>query len=187
MSAATELEATARVWVGCLACYNGGRLTGEWVDAREAADYTPCARAEFGSPHEEWWVMDHENFDGFLTGECSPEHAQKLAELIDFLEDDGRMAPVVFAKWCKAHHEDPLEVEVEHVMDRFVGVFESRREWADSFLSDQLAELPEWTQSHHGAIVRSWLHDVEQGGEMEFLEVPADPDSWAADVAVFRA
>ena len=186
MSAMTELETTPNVWIGCLACYNGGRLTGEWVDAHEAADFVPCTRTEFGAPHEEWWVMDFENFDGLLTGECSPQTAQDLAELIDRIKDDGRMAPVVFAEWCDNRHEDPLEADLDDVVDRFAGVFESRQEWAWHALEEQLAELPEWTQSHHGAIVRSWLHDVECQGSMEFLEVPV-PDSWAVNVAVFHA
>lgn len=181
----TTTETTPNVWVGCLACYNSGRLTGEWVDAREAADYVPCTRTEFGSPHEEWWVMDHENFDGLLTGECSPQAAQDLAELIDAVEE--LMPVAAFAAWCSNQWVDPQEADLGEVAGRFSGVFESRREWAWQALEDRLAGLPEWTQSHHGAIVDSWLHDVEQGGEVEFLEVPADPDSWAVDVAVFHA
>ena len=27
-----------RVWIGCLACYNEGRLRGDWFSAAEAAD-----------------------------------------------------------------------------------------------------------------------------------------------------
>lgn len=30
-----------RVWVGCLACYNGGALVGAWVDAVDAPEYVP--------------------------------------------------------------------------------------------------------------------------------------------------
>ena len=32
MSCSTVTVARPRVWVGCLACYNEGRLVGEWVD-----------------------------------------------------------------------------------------------------------------------------------------------------------
>lgn len=74
----------ARAWVGCLACYNGGTLRGEWVDGNEAGDFVPCHRPG----HEEWWVMDHEGYEGLLTGECSPSEAQAIAELIDKLESD---------------------------------------------------------------------------------------------------
>lgn len=72
-----------RAWVGCLACYNDGRLVGEWVDGSEAGDCVPCRR--FG--HEEWWVFDHEGYAGTLTGECSPVEAQRVAETLEALPD----------------------------------------------------------------------------------------------------
>lgn len=31
----------AKVWVGCLGCYNGGALVGEWFDAGEAPEDMP--------------------------------------------------------------------------------------------------------------------------------------------------
>lgn len=49
------------VWIGCLACYNAGRLTGDWYQATEADEVTP-ARLHGGvsTTHEELWVMDHD-------------------------------------------------------------------------------------------------------------------------------
>src|SRR5436305_14737423 len=90
-----------RAWIGCLACYNEGRLVGEWYDADEASDVTiervhqdggalltglGTADAYRWSPggddapepealvdnHEEIWVFDHEGFGGLIDGECSP-------------------------------------------------------------------------------------------------------------------
>ena len=69
-------ELTPKAWVGCLACYNAGTLRGAWVNAIDAGEFVPCE----GRGHEEFWVMDHEGFDGFLTGECSPAQAQRIAE-----------------------------------------------------------------------------------------------------------
>ena len=89
-----------RVWIGCLACYNAGRLVGKWVDAIEAGDKTPAdihdnattllslESRDGGSPHEELWCMDHENFGGLLTGECSPMTAQEIAEVIEKLYEE---------------------------------------------------------------------------------------------------
>jgi antirestriction protein len=114
-------------WVGCLACYNDGRLVGAWVDALEAADYVPnghtvrcisCGITEpdadedcpnrtdreegatfgrqhyvgivfdaDGSAHEEQWVMDYQGFEGFLTSECSPVEAQRIAEALEAIPD----------------------------------------------------------------------------------------------------
>lgn len=89
----------ARVWVGCLGCYNAGGLVGRWVDAAEAGDYEPheavnlpaggvppCGRLEGA---DERWCFDHEGFGGFLSGECSPAEAQRIAEAMAEAEADG--------------------------------------------------------------------------------------------------
>lgn len=36
----TDVETTPRVWIGCLACYNEGRLVGDWHDALGADEVT---------------------------------------------------------------------------------------------------------------------------------------------------
>ena len=33
-------DTTPRAWIGCLACYNEGRLVGDWYDAINAAEVT---------------------------------------------------------------------------------------------------------------------------------------------------
>ena len=61
MSAAVTHEAP-RVWVGCLACYNSGRLVGVWVDAASAEDlsladvHREAGRVWLGC--EEVWCLD---------------------------------------------------------------------------------------------------------------------------------
>ena len=75
---ASAADYAPRAWVGCLGCYNEGRLTGDWVAALDASEFVPCKRVD----HEEWWVFDHEGFDGFLTGECAPMDAQDLADAL---------------------------------------------------------------------------------------------------------
>lgn len=40
MTTITTTDTTPRVWIGCLACYNTGRLVGDWHDAIGAADVT---------------------------------------------------------------------------------------------------------------------------------------------------
>ncbi|GAA2238528.1 hypothetical protein GCM10010401_08480 [Rarobacter faecitabidus] len=57
-------ETTPSAWIGCLACYNAGRLVGDWFDAISADEVTTYdihgahSRAD---SHDELWVMDHEN------------------------------------------------------------------------------------------------------------------------------
>ena len=65
-------DTTPRVWIGCLACYNDGRLVGDWFDADTADEVTTYdvhgdSRAD---SHEELWVFDHENLP--VRGELDP-------------------------------------------------------------------------------------------------------------------
>lgn len=114
-----------KVWVGCLACYNAGNLRGEWVDAIDAGEFVPCT----GRGHEEWWVLDHEGSGGLLTGECSPMHAQELAEQIEAAELNDADELEAFGMW-EGDHSEP-----ERFRDEYRGKFDSFRdfveEWCD--------------------------------------------------------
>lgn len=71
------LDSTLRAWVGCLHCYNSGRLVGEWFDAVDADGVTlaDVHRSAGGSRDgcEELWCIDHENLP--VRGEMSPHEA----------------------------------------------------------------------------------------------------------------
>lgn len=125
----TSNDNTFRVWVGCLACYNAGRLIGEWFDA----DSCPQDEDEFndaipghvgmaardGYPHEELWVMDHENSP--VDGEYSPMAAAEYAEWLDGLEDDQVDA---FRAWLKGTSRDFDNTAVSDFEDAYVGTYE---------------------------------------------------------------
>ena len=66
-------DTTPRAWVGCLACYNDGRLVGDWFDAVAADEVTTYDIHGRASSHDEMWVMDHENIP--VKGEMSPADA----------------------------------------------------------------------------------------------------------------
>jgi len=77
-----------KVWVGCLGCYNAGKLVGRWVEALEAETVTAESLGlvpDIYDLHEELWVFDHEGFGDLLTGECSPMEAQGIATKLDEL------------------------------------------------------------------------------------------------------
>ena len=68
-------DTTPRVWIGCLHCYNDGRLVGDWFNAATADEVTTYdihgdSRAD---SHDELWVMDHENIP--VRGEMDPSEA----------------------------------------------------------------------------------------------------------------
>jgi hypothetical protein len=44
----TKATEVPRAWVGCLACYNDGRLVGSWMDGEEAGDREAWDKAVAG-------------------------------------------------------------------------------------------------------------------------------------------
>lgn len=105
-----------RVWVGCLACYNAGRLIGEWRDAVDASDYEcPSGR------HEEYWIMDHE-IPG-VDGEMDPATAVRWGEVWAGVEEHQAEA---FAAWLSyAGIKDPEDATVAAFEDAYEGEWES--------------------------------------------------------------
>lgn len=91
-----------RVWIGCLASYNAGRLIGEWVDATDVGEMNECrarvaklavAAAKeageypvyFGEP-EEFYVGDYDDFGvlGRQLGEYpNYETVAKIGALVE--------------------------------------------------------------------------------------------------------
>ena len=159
----TTTDEGPRAWVGCLACYNEGRLTGDWVEAVDAPDFTPCHRPG----HEEWWVLDHDGYEGLLTGECSPDEAGRVGELHDALTAAGVSVPL-FVEWCDNLGTAPALDELEAFTDAYAGAFDSLEDWAWDELEGMgmLAALPEWAQTHAGALVASWASDERLGGSV---------------------
>lgn len=154
------IEATTmRVWIGCLACYNAGRLVGQWVDADEAAEFVPCTRTEYGTQHEEFWVMDHEGFGGLLSGECSPAEAQRIAEWVADLPTYVNLDAV--AAWAPEHYGTDWvnEFDMDDFDEAFAGEWDSFREFAD----EQAEEF----------------FDLESGAGRYF-----DYDEWARELAM---
>lgn len=113
-----------RAWVGCLACYNGGGLVGEWVAATEAEDYEPCPRVD----HEEYWVFDHE--DLLIESECSPtaasERARELAAIPDYIPADA----------IRAYVDNDDSACLSELEDRYMGEYESDIDFTQSRLEE---------------------------------------------------
>lgn len=170
--------AEPRVWIGCLACYNGGRLEGAWLDAEDGPGFVPeghdqgclrCGadwlegswsvlkcpapdragdhylgiRGPDGSAHEEQWVMDHEGFGGFLSGECSPAEAARVAELMAAIEADGfELEPV--SAWADNIGEK-LETWDGDARERFEDAFAGEADSGADYAAELADELGAFT------------------------------------------
>lgn len=132
-------DTTPRVWIGCLHCYNCGRLVGEWFDAAGADEIT-LAQVHSGASRvrqgcEELWVMDHENIP--VRGEMSPHDAAAWAEAIE--EADEHLRPALLA-WVRsgtytAQGNTDLPV-VSDFVDRYCGHHESFRDYLEQHADD---------------------------------------------------
>jgi antirestriction protein len=93
-------------------------------------------------PHEELWCMDLENFGPMLTSECSPSHAQRVAEVIESVDEHLRPA---FMAWYGDESRDLDDDLVEMFTEAYMGEYDSLADYAETFTEDTggLQELPE--------------------------------------------
>jgi antirestriction protein len=124
---------TPRAWVGCLGCYNEGRLNGAWVEGEEAGDISRAVTlngekcATCGA--DEFWVFDHEGYEGTLKGECSPMEAQEKAELLTSVEDSER-------EMWRAWLSNGCEADPDAMRDAYFGEFSSDVEFAEYLVQE---------------------------------------------------
>lgn len=160
------------VWIGCLACYNDGRLMGNWVPASEADEWTTqrlhasqgIAVTEAGdliggdgwdSPHEELWVMDLDNAPEGFHREMSPHEAQMLSDAMYEIERQLSEAEIEpYFMWVSDHYSaatvDTLADYVDEFQDAYCGEWESFIAYAMD-LADEIGAIPaehSWPQSY---------------------------------------
>jgi antirestriction protein len=174
---AAKTSTGRQVWVGCLACYNAGRLVGDWVDAADAADYTPCTRTDWGSPHEEFWCFDHEGFDGWVTGEVSPVEATSVDATITAIEQDG-YDPAAVAAWA-----DHLGVKITEwdrpTADNFADAYAADADSLEDFVTEFVSEVgyngvcPAAIEALGGAVDFGYIaHDWTCSGDVFTVNKP---------------
>ena len=138
------------VWLGCLACYNAGRLVGEWMSPDIAATATPEEvharpadraymerdRREGYGEHEELWVMDHECVP--LTGEFGPLECQAIADAYDAVGADEWDAYLAYAGLGIA--SDPIP-DADDFREAYSGEWDSEEDYAYD-LAEELGAVP---------------------------------------------
>lgn len=148
-----------RVWIGCLACYNGGGLVGNWVAARDAAGVTPERLHGRPTAHEELWCFDTENLP--LSRELSPAEAAEWGALlaeVDEWQHDALAAWVRSGDYVAQGHSDlPSLPDFE---ERYAGEWDSFDDYAAG-LFDELgyaSEVPEQLTPYFD--LRAWSRDL---------------------------
>ena len=152
---------TPRVWIGCLACYNEGRLRGDWFSAAEAADVTPGQiHGGRDTSHEELWVFDHDNIP--VDGEFAPMDATGWAEIYDEVGDEQWPALCAWVRSGSYVAEGDTDYPViSDFEDRYCGSgWDSFQDYAEGLAEDigLLSEVPESLQPYFD--MQSWARDL---------------------------
>lgn len=139
---------TRKLFIGCLASYNEGIISGEWVDLadfRDLEDLNEKANAIVkASPceGEEYHIQDYEGFGDLLKGAYpSISLAWTIHENCTKAEEEGIDADLFLEFLSNDGYGDLLEKDdflVEKFQDKFRGSFDSLKEWAYEFVSDTL-------------------------------------------------
>lgn len=147
------------VWVGCVACYHGGRLVGQWVPALGALDVSASElhheeRVPFYTARgtmEGLWCFDVEDDTGLIRGEVSPMEAVRLARIAEAIEEDGFPVRAVVAWRDNGNKLDEWDGPTRDAFnDAFQGEFGSEEEFA-YHLAGELGVMPadqDWPASY---------------------------------------
>ena len=150
-----------RVWIGCLSCYNAGRLVGDWHDAEDAAEVTPEDVHGGPTTHEELWCLDIEGFPRG-TGEMYPSTAAAWGDLYGEVGETQWDALLVWVETgCYIADADDLP-STSDFEERYCGCWDSERDYADQ-LADDLGVWAEVPEHLHGYFdIDAWWRDERQ-------------------------
>lgn len=169
---------TPKVWIGSLADYNNGTLTGDWVDAATDDEQLIAVAQQIvaGSDDpsaEEWAIFDYEDFGTWRPGEY--EDLTVVAAVARGIAEHGP----AFAAWAELHDADPdMMTSFE---DAFLGEFDSAGAWAESMLEDlgsreeidrllaeKVGDLARYVRLDTGA----WARDAWLSGDVAIVRRP---------------
>ena len=141
------LDMTPRVWIGCLHCYNEGRLIGDWFNAEiadEVTTYDVHSAHSRADSHDELWVMDHENIP--VKGEMRPADAAAWGRV--YTEVGPEHWPALYA-WVESGYyvaEGTGDLpSISDFEERYQGHWESFEDYAEQLADDigLLSDVPE--------------------------------------------
>jgi len=170
-----------RVWIGSLADLNDGRLHGRWIDADQPAEdirneITEVLATSPTPGAEEWGIFDHDGFEGLRLDEYED------LELVSTLAHGIRVHGPAYAYWAQIVECDgPM---LEHFLDAYLGMFDSRVAYVEQLLDDtdvrtQLEAIPENLRRYVFVDTLGLSHDLEISGDVHFAD--HDGKVWVFD------
>jgi antirestriction protein len=181
-----------RAWVACLGCYNGGSLNGRWVAGNVAGDVSQAVKVKLGAPElygqnclvcvrcgsDEFWVLDHDGYEGLLSGECDPMTAQRVAELWEeFNALDNKEELKAYCAYNNLELSNFADF-IQNFENHYHGTWPSFRDYADNLADETILSdknIPDMLRRYFDYEA----HADELGYDYTVIELPA------GDVAVF--
>lgn len=162
-----------QLYAACLASYNAGRLYGKWIEASSDPDDMREAIADMlaASPTpgaEEWAIHDYDGFPNM--GEYPDLKAvAELADLIETAEHDHGIKADDFRAIADNWHGNADDIG--EALDRFCGIFDSFRDYADEAADEMLAcyTLPDTVRNYFD--YEAWARDLAL--EMTVIDCPS--------------
>jgi antirestriction protein len=136
---------TPSAWIGCLGCYNSGRLIGKWIPGLEcddlhAAGLTDSAGKCNRCGADEFLALDHENFYGLLDGgEPNPMECYEMALKLDDVAEYERDI-------LKAWLSNGMNFDLDQMRDCYIGQFSSDEDMAREYVESTglLNDVPDY-------------------------------------------
>ena len=153
-----------RIYVACLAAYNGGRLHGVWIDATQELDeiqeQVNVMLKESPEPDaEEWAIHDYEGFGGYSVSEYSG--FEELYNVASFIEEYPEIGGELL------EHFSNIEEARKAVEDNYCGCYKSMANYAEE-LTEETSQIPEHLQYYID--YEKMGRDMELNGDVFTIE-----------------
>ncbi|MEM6554381.1 MAG: antirestriction protein ArdA [Pseudomonadota bacterium] len=155
---------TPKIWVGCWAAYNAGRLHGRWIEVTDVGEIWDEVRAMLAaSPApgaEEWGIFDYQGFEGAEVSEQADfAHVCQLAE---FIGEHGPLGGKLLE-----HFGQNLN-EAKAAFEDYAGEYKNLADFAAEFTEETGVKIPESLSFYinYDALGR----DMELGGDVYAIE-----------------
>ena len=172
----TTLDTTPRVWIGCLACYNDGRLAGDWFDAASADEITTYDVHGRDSSHDELWCFDIENIP--MRREMSPSEAAEWGRVFDEVDEHQRAALYAWVASGDYSAEGTGDLPcTSDFEERYQGHWDTFAEYAENLADDiglldgvpeEIARYFDWSAWTRDLAFDYATHDNPEGGVFVF-------------------
>jgi antirestriction protein len=159
----TKTETSPRIYVGTYHKYNCGSIKGAWIDL-EGLDkdsfLEKCLELHKDEADPELMFQDYEGFPEKFYGESYIK--DELWDWLELYEDDRELLEVA--------SEAVDSEDIEDARDKFMGKYDSEKDWAEQFLEDTgaLNEIPERLRYYFD--FEAYARDARMGGDVCFHE-----------------